>query len=415
MLLNNGDRSFEEHKELLEYTETMILTDADGDGHAEEFVVQRRDCTPKQCHYRIDKYCNSLKNSDSEWYNFCMDRPEDTTAIYKWNADEHKLVNIAPPERSDVLGAAEHPMSMQSGDFDGDQIVDLAVLYPSGISFFYSSQRNKGDLPIGKASETVQWGKEECVGNALRVADLDLDGRAELLVLCFEVTAEKGPQHRMYTGGPSAWELQTDTALLGDLRETSKVHPTLTQMESICHKDTTHMPGYLRKGCVEYSGGEPSGHYRAPRAMGLSVVDWNNDGFLDVSVSYDFGKMLLLRNSYGDHTASKDNHFLAIKLNGTTSNQYGVGATVFLKVRNMGKEKNEVVQLREVNTVSHETDWLGTHDDRLIFGLGSSGVPVSLTVHWPNKQKSVQLFDDEKELKRKMDSMLNLLVITETP
>jgi hypothetical protein len=133
MMINTGDRKFEAHRELREYTETMIMTDADGDGHAEEFVVQRRDCTPKQCKYHGDKMCKSLKHADLEWYNFCMDRPEDTAAIYKWDSDKEELVNIAPEKHSEIIGADEHPMSMQTGDFDGDEKVDLAVLYPNGI------------------------------------------------------------------------------------------------------------------------------------------------------------------------------------------------------------------------------------------------------------------------------------------
>lgn len=38
---NNGDRTFSQLLGFAEYTRTMLLTDADGDGHANELVVQQ--------------------------------------------------------------------------------------------------------------------------------------------------------------------------------------------------------------------------------------------------------------------------------------------------------------------------------------------------------------------------------------
>jgi len=418
-MLNTGNRTFATLDELQEYTETMILTDADGDGHAEEFVVQRRDCTPKACDYRGDKTCTNLKKQDAAWYDFCRQRPESTTAIYKWSSVLSKLEVISPPTESHTLGADEHATSMQTADFDGDGVADLAVLYPSGIHFFYSSKRSKGDLPIGSPSEKVSWSTDECDGTALRAADLNLDGHQELLVLCFSLVNDK-PTHRMYTGTAQLWSLVNNKEWLGDLVNPDLVHPEIAQMQSVCVGEVQKaLKGYLRKGCEEFLGMPAEGqlvdgHLKQPRAMGLSVIDWNNDGFHDVVLSYDFGNLLMLQNNWGQLDSAKDNHFLAVKLKGIKSNEYGIGATVILRCSNMNENGDEdVLQLREVYSAGHETDWLGTRDDRLVFGLGPHGVPESILVRWPNG-KTEQLIEDKQLLVKKMDSMSKLLLIVES-
>ena len=37
-----------------------------------------------------------------------------------------------------------------------------------------------------------------------------------------------------------------------------------------------------------------------------------------------------------------------------------------------------------MNSVSHDTDWLGQRDDRLVFGLGAHAAPARLKVSWPS-------------------------------
>ena len=69
--------------------------------------------------------------------------------------------------------------------------------------------------------------------------------------------------------------------------------------------------------------------------------------------------------------------------------------------------------LREVNSVSHETNWLGQRDDRIVFGLGDHGSPLRLEVRWPSGQ--VQVIEDaaEGELTSHLNAMTAPLVVTE--
>jgi len=417
LMINKGDRTFEQHPHTGEYSGTMVLTDADGDGNADEFIVQRRDCGPKECTYNLDKECFKLKNINASWYEFCTEHPEGSVAVYKWNYEKSFLEMISPKVKSDTIGADGHAFSMQTGDFDNDQKADLAVLMSDSIKFYYSSERAPGELPIGDASETLSWNEDDCFADSFRVADLDNDGGHEILVLCFHVDGNKGPAHKMFTRWSGTWK-ESDKSLKGHFVNAELAVAKESQVKALCSDGEEHK-GYMNKICEAYRGdqatGTHSGGLYEPRSMGLSVVDFNNDGFMDVVVSYDIGRMLMMRNNLGSMNPSAANRFLAIKLVGKKCNEYGIGATVLLTASKMGKSSDQqLVQLREVYAASHETDWLGTKDDRIIFGLGAHGVPESIEVRWPGKTPHTQYITDKAFIEKMVNTMKHPLIIEES-
>jgi len=408
-MINKGDRTFEPHFEMSEYTETMVLTDADGDGKAEEFVVPRRDCAIKQCYYSGDNTCKKLKGINQAWYDFCQTHPEGSLAIYKFDHQSQKLEMISDPVKpTKKFGdKGKHVLSVQTGDWDGDGKADLAMLMPDSIDFYYSSDRKQGQLP-SKISDQVTWNVKDCDGGALRAADLDNDGAQELLVLCSTEDPKKGPAHRLYSrwGDTKSWKMESQS-WLGSIVDESLVHPTDGQLKKLCEDKDSTRKGYLHKMCDEFHGiYVAGGHLKKARAMGLSVVDFNNDGYLDVSIAYDTGKLLMLQNAF-----QHKHKFIAVRLMGRDSNDYGIGSTVVLKAKGIKYEGG--TQLREVYSASHETDWLGTKDDRMIFGLGEDGVPESIEVRWPGKNGATQIIDDVDMLANHMNTMSNPLVILE--
>ena len=151
--------------------------------------------------------------------------------------------------------------------------------------------------------------------------------------------------------------------------------------------------------------------------FGVSVVDWNNDGYIDVSLGYKAGgKQLLMQNQFGDLLAEADkpaHRFLALRLVGTRSNTAAVGATVLLEADGFGPNGDQtLLQMREVNSASHENDWWGTRDERIIFGLGPRGRPTKLAVRWPGRagHSRTQLVPD---VEKWVNSMTDLLVVHE--
>lgn len=393
---NRGDRSFEPYKGLSEYSSTMVLHDADGDGRAEELVMQRSRCLP------VDGEDGTpAAVPDNDYWAFCKVRPLGSTAIYKYLNQSLQL--ISPTTSIEADGEREPVRSMQTGDFDRDQLADLLLLYPTGISFYFSSRREAGSLPLGVPSAYITWNSSECAGRGLRVADFNLDGKQDLLIMC-----NQPGTHRLYMqGNKGHFWLRTS---LGDIA--SQDLPLLNHelLGDVCATAELEQPVYLRGFCSLFSGGQLAQPQPHPTTYGVGVVDFDNDGYPDVVLTHDVGALMMLRNNFA--ATQGPSRFLAVRLVGSESNEYGIGATVLLQARQMGNNRT-TIQLREISSANHETDWWGSKDDRLIFGLGKTGIPTMLTVRWPGKSQNVQVIDDEIWLQMHCNSMTDLLVVRE--
>ena len=106
------------------------------------------------------------------------------------------------------------------------------------------------------------------------------------------------------------------------------------------------------------------------RALGL--VDWDGDGALDVwSVNRTAPRARFLRN-----TAKNENHFLSVRLQGTSCNRDAIGARAELYLAG---------QLRPTSIASVRAGdgYLAQSSKTLHFGLGSQDQIERLVVHWP--------------------------------
>ncbi|MBN2475980.1 MAG: S8 family serine peptidase [Pirellulales bacterium] len=95
------------------------------------------------------------------------------------------------------------------------------------------------------------------------------------------------------------------------------------------------------------------------------IGDYNVDGALDIYAPSGRGSGALLQNRIG-----QQNHWITIRLTGTTSGRDAVGAKVYL--RSAGR-----TQLRQVHTSAVQTQ-------PLHFGLGSDGLIEEIEIHWPS-------------------------------
>ena len=107
---------------------------------------------------------------------------------------------------------------------------------------------------------------------------------------------------------------------------------------------------------------------------GLAVADFDNDGYLDVAITSVGRRAVLLRN-----TGMRKGSWLQIHAQGTSSNRFGLGATV--RVRAAG-----IVQVREINNAA---SYLSSNDTRLHLGLGAASVVEELEVRWPSGQRQM--------------------------
>ena len=102
---------------------------------------------------------------------------------------------------------------------------------------------------------------------------------------------------------------------------------------------------------------------------GLAVADFDNDGNLDVVISNQGQRAVLLKNQ-----GTRRGNWVSIRAKGSKSNTFGLGATVRLATA-------EGLQVREINNVA---SYLSANDVRLHVGLGRATVVQAIDILWPS-------------------------------
>ena len=115
-------------------------------------------------------------------------------------------------------------------------------------------------------------------------------------------------------------------------------------------------------------------------ARGLACADYNQDGLVDVAIVLHSGEGTLLKN-----TAKKTGNWLQIKLEGTSSNRFGIGAKIEIKAGSNTYSSQSVLS----------SSYLSSNSMIKHFGLGQAELADSVVVTWPNgtisKQQDVKL------------------------
>ncbi len=115
--------------------------------------------------------------------------------------------------------------------------------------------------------------------------------------------------------------------------------------------------------------------FRAPRVgRGLAVGDYDNDGWQDFLVSNNGEDAQLFRNEGGSSPAAKDNHWIAVRLIGVTSNRDGIGASLKLTAGDF----------TSYDQAKGGMSYCSAQDPRIYFGLGKHDHVDSIVIHWPS-------------------------------
>ena len=109
--------------------------------------------------------------------------------------------------------------------------------------------------------------------------------------------------------------------------------------------------------------------FRPRVGRGSATADYDNDGDLDLFVSNNNQRPMLLRNDGGN-----SNNWLSIKTVGNRSNRDGIGALITVHAAGF-------VQSEEVRAGS---SYLSQNDLRVHFGLGTLAVAETIEVRWPS-------------------------------
>jgi enediyne biosynthesis protein E4 len=231
-------------------------------------------------------------------------------------------------------GAQQAGMGVAAGDFNGDGRLDLfkthfaddiPALYRNlGKGLFEDVASASG---VGVLNRHVEWGAG--------MPDLDNDGRPDLVYVTGNVYPEVEAVLAQYPHrGPRVVFRNVDGARFEDV--TARSGPGATTPHS---------------------------------SRGAAFGDFDNDGDVDVLVFNMNEPPSLLRNEYAG-----PNHWMAVKLEGTTSNRAALGATV--RVTAGGRTQAQAV-LSQASYYSHD-------DLRLHFGLGTATIADRIEIMWPN-------------------------------
>jgi len=403
LLVNQGDRTWKEDKGLMEYSRTMMVTDADGDGFANEFILNRSFCYPQRSGPEVDTSYPELGPFSSDVKGFCHTRPVGTNAVYRYNHSSKKMEEISKPYMNFWAGSRWtnpccpngsyddglndcNAVSMVSGDFDDDQIADHVLLYASKLSFFFSSDRPRGVLPDNAETIGLEIKLPAYCSRAISVQifDMDNDGKEELFVSCINAGL-----FLLYTRGLSKedWTLQNGCnrkGALGDLSNRFYAYPTHGEMNDFCNIYYGGKWNTANAVCEEY---QEDNKFVSTKSEGVAVYDLNNDGFYDIISMNNFGHLRFFYNN--PSISASSNRFISFKIigdvrgNGMHSNNlYGVGVTIVLEAKD--QDRKWVRQFREISSVQHHSDVFGAKDDRITFGLGQNLRPRKIQVNWPN-------------------------------
>jgi hypothetical protein len=297
-----------------------------------------------------------------------------------------------------------HVKGVTAGDFDNDGDLDLYVsnLDPNRL------YRNDGALTFVDVAEELQVAEPRGRSFASWFFDYDNDGRLDLFVAAFSATvADVAADHlgfpdlnkrpRLYHNIGAAFEEVTVGAGLG--------HPWLPMGANFGDIDhdgwldiylATGDPGYETLTPNIMLRNDGNGHFddvsasaglgHLQKGHGVAFADFDGDGDQDI-----YNQLGGFYPGDGFHNAlfenpGNGNHFVYVRLVGTTTNHFGFGARIQVTLEQDGQQRSVH---RSVGSVSS----FGGSPFRQEIGLGQAERIVSVRVDWP-ASGTTQVFDD---------------------
>lgn len=282
-------------------------------------------------------------------------------------------------------------------DLDGDGWPDLAIAADFGTSRIFW---NDGDGTFSDGTEAAGVGTEEN-GMGSAIGDFDGDGRLDWFVtsiFCDDADCNLGATgNRLYrNNGDRTFTDHTDEAgvrngrwgwgtAFFDYDNDSDLDLVMTNGVDFPDPDaavfrTDRMRLWRNESAAMTELAAPAGLTDRGNGKGLMVLDYDNDGDLDVFIARRAQTPLLYRND-GPSSGS----YLRLALRGTSSNRFGIGARVTLTVSGSTDP-----MVRELRAGSH---FLGQSESIVHFGFGAvQGSVQRVRIAWPSGVE--QLLED---------------------
>jgi hypothetical protein len=230
-------------------------------------------------------------------------------------------------------GRARSGMGVDAADFDGDGWQDLFVANVDQEMFsLYKNMKDETFRDVAFKNQVAQ-ATRLLSGWGLRFFDYDNDGALDLFLA---------------NGHP-------DDMIDNYSQQVKYKEPLL-----LFHNEG----GQLRN----VSAGAGPVFTKSFPARGLAIGDYNNDGHVAVLIGNNGGPPVLLRNNAG-----AANHWLGVKLEGTTCNRDAVGARLTWSAGGVTRSRVK----------NGGGSYLSSHDPREVLGIGDAAKIDSLEVQWP--------------------------------
>lgn len=336
------------------YSSKALLVDADGDGLASEMVALALQCEERSLKATAPTKMMSQYALGETPEEFCQHHPPaGSLMVFQLTSAGGAYAHVLQFEPFRGLADAAR---MASEDVDGDGLADLIVLSRGLVHGFLSTTVKKGELLLTTPLQQLTTWQNDFYPVDFAMADFDLDGVLDLFV----VGKEPGEARLMQNDGSGKFKccLHTVYGTEVDWPMLPAFHPQEAELR-------------LRSN-------DPLKQIRAA-SRGLTLVDWNNDGYMDVFLAHAKQPCTMLQNQAAEFVRHPP-RYIAIVLEGLVSNKEGIGASAVLYSYVPGTNET-ATQLRTVGASQRA----GGHDERrMIFGMGEFAQFSKVVVTWPS-------------------------------
>jgi hypothetical protein len=322
-------------------------------------------------------YCTpeSYKGSSARlWHNLGGGKFEDAT------------------RRANFYEASSKSLGVAVLDADGDSWPDILLANDTQPNKLYINQRN-GTFHEQAVSAGIAFSEDGVAraGMGVDTADYDRSGKPSILITNFanqmlslyhnegnglfvdEAPRSEVGRKSLITLGFGCFFFDYDNdGWLDILVANGHIENEIERIQKrVAYAEPPHLFRNEGKGKFSEVTEKLGATFAAPRvARGAAYADINNDGFPDLLITTNGGRVFLFRSEGGT------NHSVRVKLNGTKSNRDGIGTVV--RINAGGEQQQQMLR--------SGSSYLSASELILTFGLGKSTKADSVEVRWPSGQ-----------------------------